>query len=388
MVTPSKLAQDLTETSRFINFKDPQMRSLILSLGTRTLALFGSMVFSYFLIRYALKHLDPTHEEKKRQKELAEIISKKMNLPKSLVNNFNEYEMCLLADLINPIDIKVTWQDIGGLDDIIDNVRQTVIYPLQHPELFSQSKLLTTPKGVLLYGPPGCGKTMLAKAIAREAGANFINLQVTSLLDKWYGESQKRTAAIFSLAKKLQPTIIFIDEIDSFMRTRQNDDHECTRMVKTQFMTLWDGLETDDADPTSNRILIIGATNRAQDLDAAILRRMPTRYHIQSPNINQRIKIFELVLNNENLDADVDLEELAQQTTNYTGSDINEICRQAAMQRIVEICNKYSTTTTTTNEEDHLSQLRPITRADFLEALKQVRESHQHHHAFNRLTLD
>ncbi|CAF1533476.1 unnamed protein product, partial [Adineta steineri] len=144
MVTPSKLAQDLTETSRFINFKDPQMRSLILSLGTRTLALFGSMVFSYFLIRYALKHLDPTHEEKKRQKELAEIISKKMNLPKSLVNNFNEYEMCLLADLINPIDIKVTWQDIGGLDDIIDNVRQTVIYPLQHPELFSQSKLLTT----------------------------------------------------------------------------------------------------------------------------------------------------------------------------------------------------------------------------------------------------
>jgi SpoVK/Ycf46/Vps4 family AAA+-type ATPase len=86
--------------------------------------------------------------------------------------------MCLLTDLINPIDIKVTWQDIGGLDEIIDNVRQTVIYPLEHPELFNQSKLLTTPKGVLLYGPPGCGKTMLAKAIAREAGANFINLQV------------------------------------------------------------------------------------------------------------------------------------------------------------------------------------------------------------------
>jgi SpoVK/Ycf46/Vps4 family AAA+-type ATPase len=248
MVLPSKLAQDLTETSRIIDLKDPQIRSLLLSLGTRALALVGSMVCSYFLIRYALKHLDPTHEEKKRQKELAEIISQKMNLPKELVNNFNEYEMCLLTDLINPVDIKVTWQDIGGLDEIIDNVRQTVIYPLQHPELFNQSKLLTTPKGVLLYGPPGCGKTMLAKAIAREAGANFINLQVrfneknffsnirvsfkvTSLLDKWYGESQKRTAAIFSLAKKLQPTIIFIDEIDSFMRTRQNDDHECTRMV-------------------------------------------------------------------------------------------------------------------------------------------------------------
>jgi SpoVK/Ycf46/Vps4 family AAA+-type ATPase len=384
MALPSKLARDLTETSRAINFKDPQIRSLMLSLGTRALALVGSMVFSYFLIRYALKHIDPTHEEKKQQKQLAEIISQKMNLPKAIVNSFNEYEMCLLTDLINPIDIKVTWQDIGGLDDIIDNVRQTVIYPLQHPELFNQSKLLTTPKGVLLYGPPGCGKTMLAKAIAREAGANFINLQVTSLLDKWYGESQKRTAAIFSLAKKLQPAIIFIDEIDSFMRTRQNDDHECTRMVKTQFMTLWDGLETDDGDPTSNRILIIGATNRAQDLDAAILRRMPTRYHIPLPNSNQRLKIFQLVLSNEQLHADVDLEQLAQQTTNSTGSDINEICRQAAMQRIVELCNQQ----TTTDEENALSELRPIIQADFLEALRKVRENHQHQQVFNRLALD
>jgi SpoVK/Ycf46/Vps4 family AAA+-type ATPase len=385
MSFPSKLARDLTETSRTINFKDPQIRSLMLSLGTRALALVGSMVFSYFLIRYALKHLDPTHEEKKRQKELAEIISQKMNLPRELVNNFNEYEMCLLADLINPIDIQITWQDIGGLNEIIDHVRQTVIYPLQHPELFNQSKLLTTPKGVLLYGPPGCGKTMLAKAIAREAGANFINLQVTSLLDKWYGESQKRTAAIFSLAKKLQPSIIFIDEIDSFMRTRQNDDHECTRMVKTQFMTLWDGLETDANDPTSNRILIIGATNRAQDLDAAILRRMPSRYHIPLPNLNQRIKIFELILANEQLHTDVDLEQLGQQTTNYTGSDINEICRQAAMQRIVELCNQQSII----NEENSLLELRPINQADFLEALKKVRDSHHHHQQiFNRLTLD
>jgi SpoVK/Ycf46/Vps4 family AAA+-type ATPase len=178
MVLPSKLARDLTETSRVIDWKDPQVRSLIISLGTRAIALMGSMVFSYLLIRYAMKQMDPTREEKQRQKELAEIISEKMNLPKAIVKSFNEYEMCLLADLINPMDIKTAWQDIGGLDDIIDNVRQTVIYPLQHPELFNQSKLLTTPKGVLLYGPPGCGKTMLAKAIAKEAGANFINLQV------------------------------------------------------------------------------------------------------------------------------------------------------------------------------------------------------------------
>lgn len=174
MAEPSKLSHELVEKA----LSDSEARSLLLSLGSKALALLGSVVFSYVVVRYLSKFLDPTHEEKKRQKELAEIISKKMKLPKSLTSNFNEYELCVLADLINPEDINVSWRDIGGLDEMIDHVRQTVIYPLQHPELFNQSKLLTTPKGVLLYGPPGCGKTMLAKAIAKEAGANFINLQV------------------------------------------------------------------------------------------------------------------------------------------------------------------------------------------------------------------
>ena len=149
-------------------------------------------------------------------------------------------------------------------------------------------------------------------------------------------------------------------------------------------MTLWDGLETDDRDPTSNRILIIGATNRAQDLDAAILRRMPTRYHVPLPNLNQRIKIFELILHGEALDADVDLHKLASETNNHTGSDINEICRQAAMERIVEICNNFSTT----QVEDPLSSLRPIKQSDFLEALRKVRHNHQHHHSLNQVALD
>lgn len=152
------------------------------------------------------------------------------------------------------------------------------------------------------------------------------------------------------------------------MRTRQNDDHECTRMVKTQFMTLWDGLETDDSDPTLNRILIIGATNRAQDLDAAILRRLPTRYQVPLPDLSQRINIFQLILLNEQLDADVDLEQLAQQTMNYTGSDINEICRQAAMQRVVESCQQEKVTKT--------DRLRSITQDDFVFALKKI------HHNF------
>lgn len=114
--------------------------------------------------------------------------------------------------------------------------------------------------GVLLHGPPGCGKTLIAKATAREAGTYFINLDLSILTDKWYGESQKLAAAVFTLAVKLQPCIIFIDEIDSFLRARNSNDHEATAMMKAQFMSLWDGLITDP----NCTVIIMGATNRPQ----------------------------------------------------------------------------------------------------------------------------
>ncbi|PRD32367.1 UNVERIFIED_CONTAM: atad1 [Trichonephila clavipes] len=134
-------------------------------------------------------------------------------------------------------------------------------------------------RSVLLHGPPGCGKTMIAKATAREAGARFINLEVSSLTDKWYGESQKLAAAVFTLAIKIQPCIIFIDEIDSFLRSRDTFDHEATAMMKAQFMSLWDGLITDP----DCQVIVMGATNRPQDVDRAILRRMPSMFHIGLP---------------------------------------------------------------------------------------------------------
>lgn len=114
--------------------------------------------------------------------------------------------------------------------------------------------------GVLLHGPPGCGKTLIAKATARQAGTYFINLDLSILTDKWYGESQKLAAAVFTLALKLQPCIIFIDEIDSFLRARNSTDHEATAMMKAQFMSLWDGLNTDP----NCTVIIMGATNRPQ----------------------------------------------------------------------------------------------------------------------------
>ena len=128
--------------------------------------------------------------------------------------------------------------DIGGLDPIVSSLRESVIYPLLYPNLFtSSSSLLGAPKGVLLFGPPGCGKTMLAKALAKESGATFINIAASVLTNKWYGESNKLVAGLFSLARKTQPSIIFIDEIDSFLRDRTKGDHEVTGMMKAEFMT-------------------------------------------------------------------------------------------------------------------------------------------------------
>jgi SpoVK/Ycf46/Vps4 family AAA+-type ATPase len=173
----------------------------------------------------------------------------------------------------------------------VASLRESIIYPLLYPNLFtSSSSLLGAPKGVLLFGPPGCGKTMIAKALAKESGATFINIAASVLTNKWYGESNKLVAGLFSLARKTQPSIIFIDEIDSFLRERTKRDHEVTGMMKAEFMTLWDGLLSG-----TDRILVLGATNRPNDIDSAILRRMPKRFGIGLPNREQREKILHLV---------------------------------------------------------------------------------------------
>uniref|UniRef100_A0A3Q0SSG4 Outer mitochondrial transmembrane helix translocase n=1 Tax=Amphilophus citrinellus TaxID=61819 RepID=A0A3Q0SSG4_AMPCI len=238
-----------------------------------------------------------------------------------------KYEKRIAADLVDPLNMKTTWMDIAGLDTVIAELKETVILPVTKRHLFQGSKLLQPPKGVLLYGPPGCGKTLIAKATAKEAGFCFINLQVSTLTDKWYGESQKLAAAVFSLAVKLQPTIIFIDEIDSFLRNRSSSDHEVTAMMKTQFMSLWDGLGTDH----HCQVLIMGATNRPDDLDPAILRRMPTKIHIKPPNVRQREDILRVILKNEKVDPLINLREFAKETEGFSGSDLKEMCRVAAL---------------------------------------------------------
>jgi len=201
------------------------------------------------------------------------------------------------------------------------------------PHLYSRSSsLLSAPSGVLLYGPPGCGKTMLAKALAHESGATFINLHISTLTEKWYGDSNKMVNAVFSLARKLEPSIVFIDEIDAVLGTRRSAEHEASGMVKAEFMTLWDGLSSGSTTGRPQRILVLGATNRIQDIDEAILRRMPKKFPVSLPSASQRLRILGLVLKDTKIDKEnFDLEYLVRVMAGMSGSDIKEACRDAAM---------------------------------------------------------
>lgn len=275
-----------------------------------------------------LRRLDPKSEDEDTKGD-----DRKSRRPRKEALVLNQYENMIALDVVAPEDIAVTFEDIGGLGDIIEELKESVLYPLTMPHLYSHtSSLLSAPSGVLLYGPPGCGKTMLAKALAHESGATFINLHISTLTEKWYGDSNKLVNAVFSLAAKLEPSIVFIDEIDAVLGTRRSGEHEASGMVKAEFMTLWDGLTSANKSGQPQRILVLGATNRIQDIDEAILRRMPKKFTVSLPTVPQRLRIFGLILKDTRIDkANFDLEYLVRITAGMSGSDIKEACRDAAM---------------------------------------------------------
>ncbi|KAJ6657758.1 hypothetical protein lerEdw1_001945, partial [Lerista edwardsae] len=333
------------ETGKMVHaeaFSRPLSRNEVVGLIFR-LTIFGAV--TYFTIKWMVDAIDPTRKQKVEAQKQAEKLMKQIGVKNV---KLSEYEMSIAAHLVDPLTMHVTWSDIAGLDDVITDLKDTVILPIRKKHLFHNSRLLQPPKGVLLYGPPGCGKTLIAKATAKEAGCRFINLQPSTLTDKWYGESQKLAAAVFSLAMKLQPSIIFIDEIDSFLRSRSSSDHEATAMMKAQFMSLWDGLDTD----YNCQVIVMGATNRPQDLDSAIMRRMPTRFHINQP-----------------VDRHVDLLEIAKDTDGFSGSDLKEMCRDAALLCVRE----YVKSSYDESHED--DEIRPVQQMDLHRAIEKMRKS-------------
>ncbi|XP_045500475.1 outer mitochondrial transmembrane helix translocase isoform X1 [Colias croceus] len=342
---------------------------------------------TYFSIKWLVNQIDPTSKSRKKAEERAREQLRKISSRAGLgskhalaLDKLTDHEMIIASQLVVPDEINVNWKDIAGLDNLIKELRETVILPIQKRELFADSRLTQPPKGVLLHGPPGCGKTLIAKATAKEANMSFINLDVSLLTDKWYGETQKLAAAVFSLAVKLQPCIVFIDEIESFLRTRTAHDHEATAMMKTQFMSLWDGLITDP----SCTVIIMGATNRPQDLDKAIQRRMPATFHVPMPSEAQRERILQLILHQEPVAADIDYKKLAACTEGFSGSDLHEVCRQAAVYRVRDYAReelardemtKDNKSNVSESDDEYADAMRPITMDDLKNALGKLKES-------------
>ncbi len=221
----------------------------------------------------------------------------------------------------------VEWDDVGGLAEIKNQLKEAVEWPLQKPEVFKRLGI-RPPRGILLYGPPGTGKTMLAKAVAKESEANFILVNGPSLLSKWVGESEKAVREIFRKARQTAPTILFFDEIDALVPRRgvEGDGHVSERVVN-QMLTEMDGLES------LQDVVVIGATNRPDMLDPALLRsgRFDRVILTPVPDEESRIKIFEIYLKRMPLAADVNARELAEKAEGYVGADIDGVCREAAM---------------------------------------------------------
>ncbi|CAH8672159.1 unnamed protein product [Schistosoma bovis] len=315
----NKLSADLQPKFKF-NVDAVKIIQVIISLV--------GLGISIRLLFYLIEQVNPTMKEKRECRKRAQEIFKAIGLKN--VPKLNDYEVCVAVNLVDPQVLNTTWNSIGGLDSIIHEIKYGVLEPLRAKRLLSiNSRLLQPPKGVLLYGPPGCGKTLLARAMAHAAHASFLNLQISTLVNMWYGETQKYVEATFSLAEKIQPTIIFIDELDSFLTTRSHLDNEATRMMKTQFMALWDGLITNN----NTQIVVVGATNRPGDLDQAILRRLSFKINVPLPNVNQRKHILKVLLNDDPvakaLNED-DFMQIASKTEGLSGSDLSELCRIAA----------------------------------------------------------
>ncbi|KAJ4961974.1 hypothetical protein NE237_021884 [Protea cynaroides] len=325
----------------------------------------AKLVLSCESIQYGIGVLQALQNESKSlKKSLKDVVTE------------NEFEKRLLADVIPPSDIGVTFDDIGALENVKDTLKELVMLPLQRPELFCKGQLTKPCKGILLFGPPGTGKTMLAKAVATEAGANFINISMSSITSKWFGEGEKYVKAVFSLASKIAPSVVFVDEVDSMLGRRENPgEHEAMRKMKNEFMVNWDGLRTKDKE----RVLVLAATNRPFDLDEAVIRRLPRRLMVNLPDAPNRAKILNVILAKEDLSPDIDLDTIASMTDGYSGSDLKNLCVTAAHCPIREILEKEkkerAAALTDGRAPPNLSgsaDIRPLNKEDFRYAHEQV----------------
>jgi transitional endoplasmic reticulum ATPase len=261
----------------------------------------------------------------------------------------------------------VTYEDIGGLEGELQRIRETIEFPLKHPEIFSRLGI-DAPKGVLLYGPPGTGKTLIARAVANEAGANFHSIQGPEIMSKFYGQSEERLREIFSEAEKNSPSVIFIDELDSIAPKRDEVQGEVERRVVAQLLTLMDGLTS------RGNVIVIAATNREDAIDPALRRpgRFDREIEIGVPAAEGRLEILMIHTRGMPLNEDFNLEHVAEITHGFVGADLAALAREAAMRALrrylpdIELGKPIPA--------EILEKMR-VTTEDFADALKDIEPS-------------
>ncbi|XP_070590187.1 spastin isoform X4 [Erythrolamprus reginae] len=266
----------------------------------------------------------------------------------------------ILNEIVNS-GPSVNFNDIAGQELAKQALQEIVILPSLRPELFTG--LRAPARGLLLFGPPGNGKTMLAKAVAAESNATFFNISSASLTSKYIGEGEKLVRALFAVARELQPSIIFIDEVDSLLCERREGEHDATRRLKTEFLIEFDGVQSSGED----HILVMGATNRPQELDDAVLRRFIKRVYVSLPNEVTRLLLLKNLLSKQgNPLTQNELAQLARMTDGYSGSDLTALAKDAALGPIREL-----------NPEQvkniSASEMRNIRLSDFIESLKKIK---------------
>ncbi|XP_067142433.1 katanin p60 ATPase-containing subunit A-like 2 isoform X2 [Centruroides vittatus] len=290
-------------------------------------------------------------------------------------DEWNELAQVILTDIYleNP---NVKWENIVGLNSAKNLIKEAVVYPIKYPELFSG--LLSPWKGLLLFGPPGTGKTMLAKAVATECQTTFFNISAATIISKWRGDSEKLIRVLFELARIYAPSTIFLDEIDSLMGQRvsqSGNEHEASRRMKTELMIQMDGLARSD-----HLVFVLAASNIPWELDHAILRRLEKRILVSLPNREIRIALFQqflppTVVQNKIIcvESNLDYYCLADETDGYSGADIKLVCKETVMNCIRKIFNLL---------ENHIQgrelssvSVEPIKTTDVLLAISRTKPS-------------
>lgn len=286
--------------------------------------------------------------------------------PKRDLKNFKNVDSKLANLILNEIvdsGASVSFEDIAGQDLAKQALQEIVILPALRPELFTG--LRSPARGLLVFGPPGNGKTMLAKAVAAESNATFFNISAASLTSKYVGEGEKLVRALFAVARELQPSVIFIDEVDSLLCERREGEHEASRRLKTEFLIEFDGVQSGKDD----RVLVMGATNRPQELDEAVLRRFAKRVYVALPDEETRFTLLKNLLGKHgNPLSKSELCHLAKKSAGYSGSDLTSLAKDAALGPIRELGPEQVRSMAA-------SEMRNIQMKDFEDSLKRIKPS-------------